>query len=395
MNVFRFDLHALKADDRDFFCEMIPYLSEYIHETRRRGDVLEIEYDGVTEEHVASRVERLTEMLAAQLRDEGEVTVKNLLDATDVTPACHDDVFEELVSQGQVVRLNTGSFACSGLFLTVMRYFERRVSAFAEEVFGTFDTYVMPDLIPIAEYERGGYFDTFPHYTMFETTLRNDIEVIERFSREKTRDRTIFSCLAQPKNVLRTAACMPLYPILEHRRISPSSPAGFVVSGRCFRNEKGNLKTLERLCEFTMKELVCIGTPEQTTRFLDRCRELWLSWQEVFHLNLRIDTANDSFFASNYRKLRMFQLLGDSKVECRWLVPSSGDYVSCSSANAHRTHFTKTYDIRTAGTDAYCHSSCFAFGIERLAFCLLSQLGLDPEAWSEPARKEVEAYVDL
>ncbi len=397
MNTYHYDLTRVDPADRDFFREMVPYLSEAVQDIRREEDRIEIDYETIDEKTLEEKLEYLEQMLRTQLKGAGKeaLETKTLFDASDTAPANHGSVFGKLVESGQVVRLNSGSFAYSGLFQKVKRYVERRIEQLADELFGDYTYFEMPDLIPIAEYEKGGYLDTFPHHIMFETTLRNDIEVIDRFSREKTGDPTIFDNVKAPGNVLRTAACMPLYPILEHARIPQDKPGRYVVSGHCFRNEEGNLKDLERLCEFTMKELVCIGTPDQTSDFLEQAKQLWFDWQELFGLNLRIDTANDSFFASNYKKLKLFQLLGDAKVEYRLLIPGSGNYISCSSANAHRTHFTKTYDIRTAETDAYCHTSCFAFGTDRLTYALLSQLGLDVGKWSGQARAEMERFVRL
>lgn len=397
MKTYSYDMSNVPAEERTFFQEMIPYVSEFVLGASCSGGSLLIEYETIGEEILVEKVQRLETMIINQLKGAASkpLQTKVLTDCSNVTPPNRKDVFQDLVDCGAITQVNRGSFVYSGIFCKVMRYFENRVEAFAKEVFGKYENYRMPDLIPIVAYEKGGYFDTFPHHIMFQTTLANDLKVIDKFSRDKTSDPAIFDCLKTPQNVLRTAACMPLYPVLEHARIPQDKPGKFVVEGHCFRNEEGNVKTLERVNEFTMKELVCVGTPDQTSEFLVRCKELWLTWQDVFGLNMRIETANDSFFANNYKKLRLFQLLGDAKCEYKLLVPGSGAYISCSSANAHRTHFTKTYDIKTAETEACCHSSCFAFGIDRLSYALLSQLGLDVETWSTSAREELSRYVAL
>lgn len=397
MKTYRYDMAGVPAGERTFFREMIPYISEYVTGAEFDGDSLAIEYEAISEESLVEKTKRLETMIVSQLEGAAgkPLQTKVLTDCSNVAPHNTSDVFQDLIDCGAVSPVALGSFVYSGIFLTVMRYFENRVEVFAKEVFGTYESYRMPDLIPITAYEKGGYFDTFPHHIMFQTTLANDIEVIDRFSREKTSDPAIFDHIKTPKNVLRTAACMPLYPLLEHGRLGQDTPGKFVVEGHCFRNEEGNVREIERVNEFTMKELVCVGTPDQTSEFLVRCKQLWITWQEVFDLNMRIETANDSFFANNYKKLRLFQLLGDAKCEYKLLVPGSGNYISCSSANAHRTHFTKPYDIKTAETEAYCHSSCFAFGIDRLTYALLSQLGLDTSTWSDKALEEVSAYVAL
>lgn len=398
MSVYHYDASHLAPEDARFFEEMVPYLSEHVTSSSRTGDAIDIEYDGIDESQIAEKAEHLTAMLETKLKRGSDCSPETttIFDATDSKVANSEPIFDRLVGEGQIYAMSPGSYAISGLFLSVKRYFERSIDELADEVFAhSYVSYEMPDLIPIAEYSRGGYFDTFPHHIMFASTLRNDIDVIDRFAHEKGNDPSLFNEMKPPRAVLRTAACMPLYPLLQNATFTAGKPGRFVVAGHCFRNEEGNAKELERLNEFNMKELVVVGSPDQVTSFIEEGSKIWLRWQKLFGLNMSIATANDSFFASNYRKLKLFQLLGSSKVECRWLVPGSGSYIACSSTNVHRTHFTKTYNIRMADANSFCHSGCLAFGLERLSYALLSQLGLDASAWPATARTEIERLAGL
>ena len=67
---------------------------------------------------------------------------------------------------------------------------------------------------------------------------------------------------------------------------------------------------LARLKEFHMKEYVFVGTQEQILENLEKGSGLWRYWIERFGLKCKVETANDSFFASNYSKLKIFQMLG-------------------------------------------------------------------------------------
>jgi seryl-tRNA synthetase len=220
------------------------------------------------------------------------------------------------------------------------------------------------------------------------------LKVLDRFAANGTKDPTIFAEMSTPKNVLRHACCVPVYQFLAGERIAPGVARAFLVSGRCFRNEAANVVELARLNEFFMKEYVFLGEPNVCREAIGCARKLWDFWITTFALNCKIDTANDSFFASNHKKLSYFQQIGESKQEFKWLVPSLGDYVACSSINSHRTHFTKPYSITSPNGDL-CYSSCIAFGIDRLAYALLAQKGLDPEAWDEATRAEINTYVKL
>ncbi|MBR0141725.1 MAG: hypothetical protein IJM19_05720 [Ruminococcus sp.] len=398
MKEYIYSLAQLPESDRVFFTEMLSYISENVKDITRNGDEVTVSYEGTDEETIIEKIKELEKMILSKLNKKvTEVKVKTLTDHTDRKTFNNEDIFRPMLDKGIVRQLGSGVFAYSGIFLKVFRYFCRKVEDSAEKLFPELDkvNYEVPVLIPVADYEEGKYFETFPHHIMFKTTLKNDISVIDRFAKNGIKDESILDETRTPENVLRTAACVPVYPMFRNQEISDEKPACVMVSGKCFRNEGNNVSELARLNEFYMKEYVFIGTPEQSKKYIENAYALWDFWCEKFNLNCKIDTANDSFFASNYKKLQLFQMLGDSKREFKLLIPSTGNYISCSSANFHRTHFTKVYNIRTKQNGAFCHSSCFAFGIERLTYAFLAQNGLDSDKWNDGIREEIGKYVNL
>ena len=85
---------------------------------------------------------------------------------------------------------------------------------------------------------------------MFQSLMKNDIEVIDRFAQKGVEKETLGNDMQTPVNVLRHAACVPVYEFLKNQIISPDTPEIYLVSGKCFRNEAGNVKELARLNEF-------------------------------------------------------------------------------------------------------------------------------------------------
>ena len=251
--------------------------------------------------------------------------------------------------------------------------------------------YDFPVLYPIDNYEKGGYFETFPHYIMFQTTMKNDLAVLDRFAQKGTQDKTIFEEMKTPTLVLRHATCAPVYQFLSGSTIQRDAPQTYLVSGRCFRNEAGNAYELARLNEFNMKEYVFVGAPEICADKVSQAKELWHFWQETFDLNCKVNTANDSFFASNYKKLQFFQVLGDSKQEFVCRLDNPDKEIAAASANFHRTHFSKPYNIRLDNGN-FAYTACFAFGVERLTYALLCQKGLDVSKWDEKTVQELKQY---
>lgn len=399
MKKYIYDLNRLDKGDRRFFCEMLSYVSENIVSTEISGGEVTVSYEGTSEKSILDSIKFLEDTIKLKLKNTkaAKMETRILSDHTSTSTINGENIFPELLAKHFARRISPGAFAYGGLFLDVFRYFCAKVDAFGKELFSghEYERYEVPELVPVSEYDRGEYFETFPHHIMFESVMKNNISTIDRFAKNGIKDESIFDEMKRPQNVLRTAACMPIYVFLENAKITPEKPKLFLVSGKCFRNEGNNVKELSRLNEFYMKEYVLVGLPEQTKTFIEEAKKLWDFWYDTFHLNCKSETACDSFFASNYKKLRVFQLMGDSKQEFKLSVPADSEYVSCSSANFHRSHFTKIYNITNGETGALCHSACIAFGIDRLAYAFLSQKGLDISKWEPETVAEIRRFSDI
>ena len=390
MKTIEYSTSEINASDVNVFTDMLAYVSEYIFKiTRENGRVL-LDIEDTKEDEVLDKIAQLRKTMELDEVKKGrEVTTKVLVDKRSNVPLNTDNIFSKLVESGSVVKMTDGAYAYTGLFLQVYRYFCRKIDEFGKKHFNGIQEFEESVLYPVKEYETGHYFESFPHHIMFQTTMKSDAELLERFSKNGTNDSTIFSNdnMKRPENVVRHAACVPIYPMLKDAYIPADSPKYYLISGKCFRNEGANVYELARLNEFYMKEFVCIGTLEQTLDMIKSARALWEEWIDTFNLNCTIETANDSFFASSYKKLKIFQILGDSKQEFRVYIPDGDFFCAVSSSNVHRTHFTKTYNIHN--DNSFCQSSCFAFGVERLTYALLSQKGVDIDKWDEATRKEI------
>lgn len=385
------ELSQFQPKDRNFFTEMLPYVSPAIRNIRRQGDQVQVELEEWDEAEVTQKVGQLRDMILNGQLSGKEVKIKTLEDHSDAVPLNQSPIFQTLLDTEGVKEIADGVYAYSDLFLQVYRYFDRKIEAFGKEIFGPVKQYDFPVLYPIDNYEKGGYFETFPHYIMFQTTMKNDLAVLDRFAQKGTQDKTIFEEMKTPTLVLRHATCAPVYQFLSGSTIQRDAPQTYLVSGRCFRNEAGNAYELARLNEFNMKEYVFVGAPETCADKVGQAKELWHFWQETFGLNCKVNTANDSFFASNYKKLQFFQVLGDSKQEFVCRLDNPDKEIAAASANFHRTHFSKPYNIRLDNGN-FAYTACFAFGVERLTYALLCQKGLDVSKWDEKTVQELKQY---
>lgn len=385
------DLNQFQPKDQNFFTEMLPYVSPAIRNIQRQGDKVMVELEERDEAEVTQKVGQLRDMILNGQLSGKEVKIKTLEDHSDAVPLNQSPIFQTLLDTEGVKEIADGVYAYSDLFLQVYRYFDRKIEAFGKEVFGPVKQYDFPVLYPIDNYEKGGYFETFPHYIMFQTTMKNDLAVLDRFAQKGTQDKTIFEEMKPPTLVLRHATCAPVYQFLSGSTIQRDAPQTYLVSGRCFRNEAGNAYELARLNEFNMKEYVFVGAPETCADKVGQAKELWHFWRDTFDLNCKVNTANDSFFASNYKKLQFFQVLGDSKQEFVCRLDNPNKEIAAASANFHRTHFSKPYNIRLDNGN-FAYTACFAFGVERLTYALLCQKGLDVSKWDEKTVQELKQY---
>lgn len=234
----------------------------------------------------------------------------------------------------------------------------------------------LPNFIPLDYLKRIGSFDQYPHYVFFASPLVSDIERIEAFQKENgSGGAKVGSYLAAPEYCLKTAACSPLYPLLENKDFS--APVYYTTLGDCTRHEDKRATAFERLTEFRMREIVFVGDEAGAEEFYRFVLGIFRDLVEGFDLTARVCTANDSFFVSNYSKYRLTQLLGNDKFEARLSIPDTRAEIAFGSFNHHRYFFSQRFGFSYRGEPAA--SACVGFGLERLVYGILCQCGTERE----------------
>jgi len=235
-----------------------------------------------------------------------------------------------------------------------------------------------PALLPAAELERIDYFRSFPHLATFPTCLDPDEANLERFRAGEpvgSDGGLRLSGLAPVRDVLTPAACYHLY--AHHAGERFDGPRWFSIRNTCFRRET-HYVPLERQWSFTMRELVCLGTAEETTAFLDAARADVDALLAGLGLPLPWELATDPFFQPSKNPQYLMQRIDPTKHE---LVFEGR--LAIASANLHHDHFGRAFDIRRTGdgTDQPVHSACLAFGLERWLAAFLHRFGPEPSSW--------------
>ena len=303
MMVFKYDISDIAAQDMECFRDMTAYVSSYIIsiDKTENGEM----YFNITDGH-ADEVRRKLDILKNSLSEskyDCSVEEKVFFSTADHQTLNNASIYEELLGREDIIKITDGVYAYGGLFLKVYNYFSEYFSKAAREMFGSeLLEYKVPVLYPAKEYERGKYFENFPHHIMFQTLIKNDIEVLERFAEKSMDNGKLLEEMQVPKNVLRHAACVPVYKWNENTVRKYESSKKYLISGKCFRNEDKNVCELLRLNEFYMKEIVFIGKPAQVAENLEYSRQhLWFELIDKF-IKLRISHQTSFFHLFMIRK---------------------------------------------------------------------------------------------
>jgi seryl-tRNA synthetase len=286
--------------------------------------------------------------------------------------------------------LGVGQVALSGLPLRLFRYFDRVFEAFGDPWHA--EPLLTPTLIPAKTLSQCDYFRSFPHNVTFASHLREESEVIDGFrKRHQTADDLDHLALAdmeKPEACLSPAVCYHVYHLHENQTL-PAAGIVYGICGKCFRYESSNLLDLRRLWDFTMREVVFLGSREYVLEQREKSIGMMSAFLDQHAVAGEIRTASDPFFvAPEAVSKTYFQLSSDSKFEVSLLLPDGGR-AAVGSHNYHADFFGRAFHTDVEGAGAM-HSVCVAFGLERWVYAFLQQHGADPSRWPDPMRDAPE-----
>lgn len=243
-----------------------------------------------------------------------------------------------------------------------------------------------PTLIPARVLAKCDYFRSFPHTVTFACHLEENAEVLKNFRarhehQKEGVDAQALSEMAPPCACLSPAVCYHVYHRLEGT-VLPAEGAVYGVRGKCFRYESSNLQGLNRLWDFTMRELVFLGSSDGVLRERQNCVEVLGAFLDQIGLAAEIRTASDPFYiAPDAAAKTYFQLTAETKYEIAALL-SAEERLAVGSFNYHTDFFGRAFDIHLEGAGK-AHSVCVGMGLERLTAAFLAQHGGDPTHWPD------------
>jgi seryl-tRNA synthetase len=383
-NLLEFDLDTPIPDY--LVGEIVAKLA-YVDETIQKGSVspdgkkvslqTRIALEGSQRDAVVRKVRRVVDgILGNAFKPRTQV----LEDHLDRKTSYSTDPMGTLLANGEISREANGIYAFGPLLTRLIAYFESLFTDLAT----SFDArpYRFPTLIPVGYLERVNYFHAFPHSLSFATHLREDLDIIQEFSTHAHCESEVLStgmdAFARIQTLLSPAVCYHLYFLFADRDL-PADHLAATAVGSCFRYESSNLVSLERLWNFTMREVIFMGSKEYVLDSRETVRKRMEAKLGELGFAYRVESANDPFFIGEFKQAA-FQTAFQLKYEIRASLPFKDATLAVGSYNYHQDFFGRSLNIHLPD-GGFVHTGCAAFGLERMAYAFLAQFGMDPRDW--------------
>ena len=244
-----------------------------------------------------------------------------------------------------------------------------------------------PPVMSRSQLEKSGYLKSFPNLLGCVCALHGSEAEIRAAADAHYEGGDWTASLAPTDLVLSPAACYPVYPLVAARGPLPGDGLLFDVAADCFRREPS--LALDRLQSFRMREFVRIGSPDSIQSFRNEWMARAQRLAEELGLPSQLDVANDPFFGRVGQVMAVSQRQQSLKFELLIPYHEGAKPTACMSFNYHREHFGVTWGISTATGEA-AHTSCVAFGMDRLVVALFCVHGTDPGRWPAVVKRALD-----
>lgn len=381
---------AIPDDLVEEFLKRIPYISEGIGNFRLLpgGSCVSFDlrpgFEG-QESVVASRISEV----AGKLCSNHHAGMAKTLAQRDAMPSSfREDPHPFLIEQGELISFGRGRYGFGPKLIALMNAFDSRILELASAFQAP--AYTFPSLIGADVLDRCRYFRNFPASLNLVSHLREDHGLLQEFTRSAHWDgeQLAFdrSSLSSVECLLSPAVCFHWYAWL--RDSDMPAPRVITAVGKCFRYESSNLSGLERLWDFTMREIIFVGPDRYVLENRKTCLDFCVEFLGELGVAYQISSATDPFFADAYAAQAAYQQGFDLKFELQLPLPYCGKKLAVGSSNYHQDFFGRSFGIRAAGSSA--HTGCLAFGLERMALAFVAQHGVNERNWPDAVVRRME-----
>ena len=276
--------------------------------------------------------------------------------------------------------IHPGLFVYGQPVSTLLRFLDHAMLVRFATPFGAIEE-VYPNCIPAESLSAAHHLGSFPEHLHFLTHLREDLDLLDDFSqRAKAGSDTVVPNLDEVSRlrlVQNPSTCYHCY--AARRDGSVDEDVAITATTRCHRYEAANHHQFGRLLEFTMREVIFLGTPDYARATRAQCLQLIEQLAMDWQLYGELSPANDPFFSADFAAKANQQRRLAMKFEYRMTIPGQEKKLAVMSSNLHGPTFSKAFNIKRRGR--VINSGCLGFGIERLALAIIAQHGSDPALW--------------
>lgn len=333
---------------------------------------LELELDDVPDDNLAKKINLYIQNQFAKKREMPVERVWERHKNTDLVK----DVFDNLNEKELAIDMGIGLIGLEESFTDVMWYIDDFVKNIGKKKFNAVE-YTYPTLIEYNVIKKSGYQKMFPHLLIYLSKLHNDVEYFNKIVDENN----LFTNDLEKDNLchcLPPAVCYHVYSHMSKKE--REYPQAITTVGKAFRHESKYAKRLERLWDFTQREIVFLGSSEYVNESRKHAMNEVFYWLEKMGIDGYCETASDPFFIEASATGSDFvQKLMKMKYEL-CLPIGNGKYLPVASFNIHNQYIGNAFDLKDKN-DNVVYTGCVSFGLERIAYALLCQLGLDKEKW--------------
>lgn len=383
----------IEGVDRDHLSQLdyaLTFVSEDVvsYALNREAGTVELEVKSdAARDPVTQKVKELVQRYAR--REFGLPSVVHFKQERDLAPL---DAWAGLLERRWVTPVGEGHVILRGPAAQLMSLINAKVESLFVKAFGA-ELEVYPATIRSATLHRCNHFTSFPEHMDFVSHLRQDLDVLKRFSdacREDGWSPALHEGqMAANDFAISPSCCYHCYEGMEGWELEPPGRCTTMTLA-CHRHEGANHRSMSRLRAFTMREVVWVGHPRYVIESRAKAEELIVQWAKEWELDCTLETANDMFFTDDYAVKASFQRQQQAKRELQLRIPSEGSSISVFSSNFHATTFGRAFDISVGGRQAT--SACVGWGYERWVYALFSQFGLDVEKWPAALKEEFLAH---
>ena len=296
-----------------------------------------------------------------------------------------------LEASREVIPIQPGFFSFQGDFLRVFQAINRRVLAMSREVGAVEQEH--PVLWPVRLFKLIDYFREFPQQMILCAPVKDDFGSRSEFAKRYAKDQTyetvpMENFMSEASYGLQPAVCDCCYYSLEGSRTHEDT--FYTTYNKVFRNERSAASRLDRLTNFSVRDIMFVGSESFVLEARETLINLLSRFLTDLHLNAKIETANDPFFANESAMKSVFQNAHRLKYELLARIPHLDKEIAVGSINLHTDFFGKAFDIKMSGGSTAC-SGCIGVGMERMTYALYCQHGPQLTEWP----KELLAFLEL